>query len=97
MLPVEDVETYIYNNVGARPGERDTSYGDSVDERFISELQARVGSVKDLVKPAWTKPATRTRVFDVGSNPSGDDNGNGYTNLEEILYQMALQVEGRLN
>jgi hypothetical protein len=29
------------------------------------------------------------------SNPSGDDDGDGYTNLEEWLHKMAAEVEGR--
>jgi len=95
VLPAEDVEFHIYGNVGARPGERGTSYGDYTDERFISELQARCGSVKDRTKPSWVKPVSNTREFDAGPNPSGDDDGNGYTNVEELLYRMALEVEGR--
>jgi TRAP-type mannitol/chloroaromatic compound transport system substrate-binding protein len=97
VLPAQDVEFYIYNNVGARPAERGTAYGDFTDERFISELQARGGSVKNMKKPSWVKPVSNTRVLDAGPNPSGDDDGNGYTNIEELLYQMALKVEGRLN
>jgi hypothetical protein len=97
VLPVEEVESYVYNNVGARPGERGTTFGDSVDKRFISELQMRIGSVKDIAKPTWIEPVLNRRVFVTGRNPNGDDDGNGYTNIEELLHQMALEVEGRLN
>jgi hypothetical protein len=96
VTPVSDLEAAIAKSVGARPAERGTTYGDSVDERFIAEIQTRKGSVKDRAQPAWTdKPVAATRDIDplLPANPNGDDDGNGYTNIEELLYQMALQVE----
>jgi len=29
------------------------------------------------------------------ASPNGDDDGDGYTNLEERLHQLAAEVEGR--
>ena len=34
-----------------------------------------------------------TRPFQVPVNPNGDDDGDGYTNIEEILMQMNKRVE----
>jgi hypothetical protein len=96
VTPVSDLETTLASSAGARPALRGATYGDSVDERFIYEIQTRSGSVKDRVQPPWTdKPVTSTRKLDtfLPANPNGDDDGNGYTNIEEVLYQMALQVE----
>jgi hypothetical protein len=41
--------------------------------------------------------ASTYRPLDIPSNPHGDDNGSGYSNIEEILFQMAAQIEGRLD
>jgi len=35
------------------------------------------------------------RKLTVPDNPSGDDDGDGYTNLEEWLHGFAAEVEGR--
>ncbi|OGR32152.1 MAG: hypothetical protein A2091_12755 [Desulfuromonadales bacterium GWD2_61_12] len=98
ITPVTSLQATLATSAGARPAERGTTYGDSVDERFISEILTRSGSVKNRVQPAWSdKPIASTRDIDplLPANPNGDDNGNGYTNIEEVLYRMALQVEGK--
>lgn len=97
IIPTGKIENFIYNNAGARPAERNTQNGDSIDRRFIFELKNRSGRFSNHGKPSWKKPVSTKRLFDVGPNPSGDDNKDGYTNIEEILYQMALVVEGRTN
>jgi hypothetical protein len=35
------------------------------------------------------------RALTLPANPNGDDNGNGYTNVEEWLHAFAAAVEGR--
>lgn len=37
-------------------------------------------------KSHWTTP--------IPSSPNADDNGNGYTNIEEWLQQLSAQLEG---
>jgi hypothetical protein len=92
------VEDSVLANAGARPGERDgivnNGIGDPIDERLIGEVRMGQGSLKSSPPSMPTFPPT-SRAFAVPANPNGDDNNNGYTNIEEILYQMALQVEGR--
>jgi hypothetical protein len=43
----------------------------------------------------WPTYAQNRRALSLPSNPSGDDDGDGYTNLEEWLHKMAAEVEGR--
>jgi hypothetical protein len=42
----------------------------------------------------WPVLAQNTRQLTVPANPSGDDDGDGYTALEEWLHDFAAQVEG---
>jgi hypothetical protein len=85
------VENWVLANAGARPADRD-----SVDKRLANEVKSRSGAIIDSTSEVggWPSLAKNTRTFNV-SNPSGDDDGDGYTNIEEILHQMAAQVEGR--
>jgi hypothetical protein len=39
--------------------------------------------------------AQNIRVLALPANPNGDDDGDGYTNLEELLHALAACVEGR--
>ncbi|APG29006.1 hypothetical protein A7E78_03320 [Syntrophotalea acetylenivorans] len=85
---VDSVLTYT----GTRPAERD-----DVDARIVSEVYNGNGSRKNHSSGLWPNYPSTTRDFDqyIPSNPTGDSDGDGYTNIEEVLYQMALQVEGR--
>jgi hypothetical protein len=98
VLPSHLVENFVLSNVGARPGERDGSVnngiGDPVDERLINEYRTGTGSLKTST-PSMPAIHSAKRSFQAPANPNGDDDGNGYTNIEEVLYQMALEVEGR--
>jgi len=93
------VENSVFANAGARPGERDgiigNGVGDDVDERLVMEVETRTGSLKSSA-PSVPDLEPAYRSFSVPANPSGDDNGDGYTNIEEILYSMALEVEGEI-
>jgi hypothetical protein len=61
-----------------------------------NEVKSRSGAIIDSTSEVggWPSLAKNTRTFNV-SNPSGDDDGDGYTNIEEVLHQMAAQVEGK--
>ena len=92
--PVDDVRDYVLDHAGARP-----SFRDSVEERIVYEVMTETGSIKTSSSAAGGYPSaynssTRSTFF-AGSNPNGDDDGDGYTNVEEILHQMAAEVEGR--
>ncbi len=92
--PVDDVRDYVLDHAGARP-----AFRDSVEERIVYEVMTETGSIKTSSSAAGGYPSaynssTRSTFF-AGSTPNGDDDGDGYTNVEEILHQMAAEVEGR--
>ncbi|MHB0955488.1 MAG: hypothetical protein ACYC0X_03835 [Pirellulaceae bacterium] len=85
-----DVEAYVLAHTGARPADRDP-----VDVRIVRQIRNRTGSFIDSPGqvggyPAW-KPLTRRLV--TPTNPNGDDDGDGYTNLEKWLHGHAAAVE----
>ncbi len=77
---------------GTRPAQRD-----DVDARLVVEVVNGTGSRKNHSSGLWPSYPQASRDFDqfIPSNPNGDDDGDGYTNIEEVLTAMALQVEGR--
>lgn len=96
-----EIMSKVLTNAGARPGMRD-----AVDNRIANPSTGEVitgkGSWVDSVNSSgirapggWPNYPLAYRNFDEGTNPNGDDDGNGYTNVEEILYRMALEVEGK--
>ena len=93
ILPGSTVESHVLKNAGARPAERD-----AVDARVTKDVANRTGRIinsQDEVG-GWPKLAYNVNPLSLPSNPNGDDNGDGFTNLEELLHQRALKVEGRL-
>ena len=42
----------------------------------------------------WPDLAENRRKLTLPGNPNGDDDGDGYTNLEEWLHGFAAEVEG---
>jgi hypothetical protein len=87
------VESHVLKNSGARPGERDV-----VDARIVKDVANRTGRIinsQDEVG-GWPQLAYNVNPLTLPSNPNGDDDGDGFTNLEEFLHQCALKVEGRL-
>jgi hypothetical protein len=97
------VLNHVLNNAGSRPGQRDV-----VDSRIISDVKKGTGRMINCVADdgsirceknagGWPKLAENTRSLSVPSDPNGDDDGDGYTNMEEWLHDMAAEVEGRAN
>jgi len=84
------VESSVLAHSGARPQDRD-----AVDERVVSEVQSRSGYIIDTPGQVggWPNLARNTRTFPTPANPNGDDDGDGYTNIEEVLQQMAASLE----
>ena len=89
-----DTLQQVLTHAGSRPRE-----SNPVDRRIISEITLGTGTIKDCVSgcaragggyPAL--PSTYRALF-VPSNPNADDNGNGYTNLEEWLQELAWALE----
>jgi hypothetical protein len=92
ILPAAEVENTLVASAGARPADRDPQ-----DQRIIDSIATMSGSWLASIADVggYTPMAQNYRAFNVPANPNGDDDGNGYTNIEELLYQYALQVEGR--
>lgn len=85
------VENWLLDRAGSRPADRD-----AVDQRVINEVRTRSGRIIDSQAEVggWPSLAMNLRTLTLPANPSGDDDGDGYTNLEEWLHSMADQVEG---
>jgi hypothetical protein len=70
----------------------------------VSEVQNRTGSIINCVGPdgstrcqknggGWPSMPVNHITHTLPTNPNGDDNGNGYTDLEEWLQQKAAGLE----
>jgi hypothetical protein len=92
---------YVLKNAGSRPGQRN-----SVDARVIADVKNGSGQIVNCVSNdgssecmknagGWPKLANNLRRLDVPNNPNGDDDGDGYTNMEEWLHALSAEVEGR--
>ena len=96
-----DVRQVVLARSGARPADRD-----SVDSRILSDVKNGTGRIINCVSAdgstrcqlnggGWPALAHNTRALELPANPSSDDDGDGYTNLEEWLHGYSAQVEGR--
>lgn len=85
-----EVEKRVLASAGARPVDRD-----SVDKRVVSEVLNRSGRLRDSQYDVggWPSLAANYRTFSIPASPNGDSDGDGYTNVEEVLHQMAASVE----
>ncbi len=105
-----EVLNWVLANAGARPVDRDSvdvkviahvrnkiggsgDFGQLIDS--VSSDSGRPG-FSDPEKNAggWPELAQNTRALTLPADPNGDDDGDGYTNLEEWLHAFAAQVEG---
>lgn len=92
LKPVARVEQWVLANAGARPADRDP-----VDERIIRNVKTGRGklpieSQEDV--GGWPDLAENHRTLALPDDPYGDDDRDGYTNLEEWLHAFAAEVEG---
>lgn len=89
--PVEEVGDWVLANAGARPADRDP-----VDARVVKQVRTRTGNipVSQADVGGWPDLAENRRELTIPDDPNGDDDGDGYTNLEEWLHVYAAQVEG---
>jgi uncharacterized protein YjdB len=92
ILPNAAVEAWVLTNAGARPADRD-----AVDLRIVNEIRTNAGRIIDSPGQVggWPVLAVNTRALTLPAAPNADDDGDGYTNLEEWLHQFAAQAEGR--
>jgi hypothetical protein len=97
VLGENNVLQKVLKNSGARPVARDAA-DNRIANPLTGEVVTKKGRWADCVTGCtndaggWPTYRVAAKVFDAGLNPSGDDNGNGYTNIEEILYQMSASI-----
>ena len=84
----------LFNKVGARPTDRD-----QVDNRIIQEVKERKGNIIKSQKEVggWPDLEENYRELTIPNNPHSDNDGNGYTNLEEWLRIYATELEAPNN
>jgi hypothetical protein len=87
-LSSKDVENYVIAHAGARPFDRD-----EVDNRVINDVKNSTGRIIDSQKDVGSWPVLRqnTRRLKIPLNPHKDNDGDGYTNLEEWLNKLSGQ------
>jgi len=90
--PARETEAWVLANVGPHPARRSP-----IDARIVYETRTRTGRGRDDVEDAggWPKLEENRRELTLPKNPNADDDGDGYTNLEEWLHAFADEVEGR--
>lgn len=96
--PSAGTEQRVLTRAGARPARRD-----AVDARIVDEVTEGTGRRVDCVdgcrSGAHRAPGgypsypTKTRALSVPADPSGDDDGDGYTNVEEWIHGFTADVE----
>lgn len=89
-LPASVTEASVLAKAGSRP-----RYRDPVDARIVREVQTRTGRMIDSVSQVGGYPVfpKTYRALEIPANPHADDDGDGYTNIEELLHRMAAAVE----
>ncbi len=95
--PAAETEARVLGSAGKFPAHRDP-----LDNALAAKVVNRTGTFvafqSDLGADPWEAVRTPvTRPLVTPENPSGDDDGDGYTNLEEWLHQMAAAVESAAN
>jgi hypothetical protein len=94
-------QNYVLDNAGSRPAQRGV-----VDARIVADVKKGTGQIISCVSNdgtskcaknagGWPVFAQNSRRLSVPSDPNGDDDRDGYNNMDEWLHAMAAEVEGR--
>jgi hypothetical protein len=92
ILKSSNVFSHVINKAGARPVDRDP-----IDSRLIHEVITRKGNWKATVESAGGYPVLKESYqrLKIPQNANEDNDGDGYTNIEEFIHEMAAEVEGK--
>jgi cytoskeletal protein CcmA (bactofilin family) len=95
--PASEVESGLLVRAGKFPARPDP-----IDADVFRKIQTRTGAFvafeSDLGSEPWAPVNLAThRPLETPANPHADDDGDGYTNLEEWLHQFAAEVENVSN
>lgn len=87
-VAITELEEDVLAGAGARPAARD-----SVDERIVQTVRDRNGAIIDSQNDVGGYPASSPGAtsLDLAANPHGDDDDDGYSNVEEWLHGLAGQ------
>lgn len=90
----EVIEAERVRTAGKQP-----AFRDAIDRALMEQIAARTGTwivrMEELGENPWAPADIRqTRPLELPSNPNGDDDNDGYTNLEEWLHAWSAYVEG---
>lgn len=90
--PSGEVFNWVMSNAGARPADR-LPY----ETRIINQAINGTGTIMDSMTEVggWPVVPANSRQLVIPKNPSADNDGDGYSNLEEWLASYAAYVEGR--
>ncbi|MBD3322270.1 MAG: hypothetical protein GF350_14315 [Chitinivibrionales bacterium] len=90
VIPTDQVMDHVLANCGYRPAQ-----SDYIDQRIVNDVVNTTGGIIDHISEVGGYPdfPPTQREFIVPNNPDADDDDDGYTNLEEILHEMAADVE----
>jgi len=90
--PTEEAFEYVLSHAGARPTDRD-----EVDMRVVDDVRNETGWIIDSQDDVdgWPDLDENYRALYLPANPNGDDDGDGYTNLEEWLHACSCPIEGQ--
>ncbi len=93
-IPSYEVKNTLIKNSGARPKDRDF-----VDIRVLNNILFGTGNIIDSQKDVggWPNLKNNYQKILIPQNPHADDNGNGYTNIEELLHLYSYWVEKDIN
>jgi hypothetical protein len=88
-VPSTSLESYLLPKVGARPADRD-----AVDVRIINDVINRTGHYINSQDDVGGFPILENNKIrlEIPANPHQDDDNDGYTNLEEWIYQYHLML-----
>jgi len=92
LIPNQELNEVLLSSAGARALDRD-----NVDNRLVSEINNLSGNIINSPERVggWPMLAENIQTNQIPNNPNGDDDRDGYTNLEEWLHYKAAKVEGQ--